>query len=166
MSARTHVLVLSAHPDDWQIFAGPAVYEHLRDPQTQVCVIDLTAGDAGDDERYWKARHSGAVSALLRGLPTWSPYPFGDLTAATLPSGFSVSYEPAPYAGKTLLRTSVRCGDREAAQIVSLHLPDGRADGAGFAPAHQSMLGLREGRCVLRPLWPPGAPDVYTLRVV
>jgi hypothetical protein len=60
---KTPVLVFAAHPDDWQIFAGPAIYEHLRDPRTRVSIINLTAEDAGDDEHHWKSRRGGAYGA-------------------------------------------------------------------------------------------------------
>lgn len=161
MARQEPVLVFSPHPDDWPIFAGPAIYAHLRDPDVRVCVVDVTAGDAGDDDRYWKARHSGAVTALLRGQPAWSPFAFADETPPVLPASFGVAIARVTYDGKTLLRTRVTCGDRDVADLVSLHLPDGGAGGSGFAPSHQSLAGLREGRCELRSLWPEDAPATY-----
>jgi hypothetical protein len=161
MSCPEPILVFSPHPDDWPIFAGPAVYAHLRDPSVRVCVVDITAGDAGDDDRYWKARHSGAVTALLRGQPAWSPYALGDGPAPVLPASFGVAYARTVCGGKTLLRTRVTCGERDVADLISLHLPDGRADGIGFAPSHQSLAGLRDGRCTLQSLWPEEEPVTY-----
>jgi len=161
MSRPEPILVLSPHPDDWPIFAGPAIYAHLRDPGVRVCVVDVTAGDAGDDDRYWKARHSGAVMALLRGQPAWSPFALGDEAGPVLPASFGVAAARVVRDGKTLLRTRVTCGERDVADLISLHLPDGRADGSGFAPSHQSLAGLREGRCTLRSLWPEESPVTY-----
>jgi hypothetical protein len=158
---KTPVLVFSAHPDDWQIFAGSAIYEHVRDPQTCVSIINLTAGDAGEDAYHWKSRHAGAVLSVLRALPSWSPYSLGDFAANPLPSSFSVLYGHFFAHGKTVLRTTLCDRGRVKATIYSLHLPDGRPDGSGFHASGQSLAKLREGRCLLSSLWPEDDFSVY-----
>ncbi|HEY0798496.1 MAG TPA: PIG-L family deacetylase [Candidatus Baltobacteraceae bacterium] len=155
------LFVVVAHPDDWQIFAGAAIYEHLRDPRKRVTVVTLTAGDAGDDAYHWKARHAGAVFSLLRGLPAWTPYGLGGFDAAVLPSSFTVRHERATANQKNLLATTIEGSNAAGATLYSLHLPDGGIDGEGFAPGHTSLSKLRAGVSPLTSLWPQDEPSRY-----
>lgn len=161
MSEKSPVLVVVAHPDDWQLFAGSAVYRHLRDPRKRVTIVTLSAGDAGDDAYHWKSRHSGAVLSIVRALPSWSPYTLGEFESSGVPSSFRVSYERAVLCGKAVLSTGVSDGAGIDARMFALHLPDGGAPGAEYSPARESLANLREGRCRLTALWPEDASVSY-----
>jgi hypothetical protein len=147
------LVIATAHQDDWPLFMGAAVFEHLRRPNARVVLIVTTAGDAGTEPWHWQSRFSGALLALVRALPDWSPY---DPQAR----GFSVSYEQVTLADKVVLRARVVRDDRECACMYLMHLPDGSARGTGFPPAFASLERLRAGQR-LTALWPPEHPSVY-----
>src|SRR3954454_18953043 len=53
-----------AHADDWQLFMQPNAYKGLVDADHKVVFIVTTAGDAGNEERYWRAREEGCKSSI------------------------------------------------------------------------------------------------------
>lgn len=148
------LFVVVAHQDDWPLFMGKEVFAHLRRGEGRVAIVITTAGDAGDTQAHWRSRFSGTLLALLRALPSWSPYD------EPQSQGYAVRYERVRMASKWTLRASVSEGERERACIYLLHLPDGGAAGNGFAPAFASLKRLHEGSAVTA-LWPAEDPSVY-----
>ena len=45
-----------AHADDWQLFMQPVVYNDIVSPTCKVIFIITTAGDAGMEATFWKAK--------------------------------------------------------------------------------------------------------------
>lgn len=160
MPEKQRVFVVVAHPDDWQIFAGASIYEHLRTPETHVTFVNVTAGDAGDEPYHWRSRHSGAVFSILRGLSCWNPYGIDEFLEAPLPSGFSLSHDRVLANGKHVLATTI-ASDETTAVLYSLNLPDGGLLGEGFAPRFESLLKFRAGNSPLHALWPNEASSTY-----
>ncbi len=53
MFERISVYVV-AHQDDWQLFMDPDISTDLLDHTCKTVVIYTTAGDAGEDPKYWR----------------------------------------------------------------------------------------------------------------
>lgn len=64
VSAHTVYYVI-AHADDWQLFMTPDAYYDLTTEGKQIVFIVTTAGDAGMEEAYWRAREEGMKSSIL-----------------------------------------------------------------------------------------------------
>lgn len=132
------VLVVVAHPDDWQLFLGDAVVSALQRGERVVAVV---ASAGGDDrpEAFWKAREAGAVASMRAALA---------LAHRSTPSGSATC--------RTMVLAGPRTGSGAAPTVceapggrmatVFLRLPDGRGDGSGFArTGRQSLLRLEQG---------------------
>jgi hypothetical protein len=148
------VLVIVAHPDDWQLFLGEAVVEALRRGERVVAVV----ASAGGDDRpasFWRAREAGAVASMGAALALASEG--AALTPSSSPSASAAAprCRAVPLTGPRVGRGSLAfsavptlCeapGGRMA--TLFLRLPDGRGDGSGFAPTgHQSLSRLEGGR--------------------
>lgn len=144
------IAVISAHPDDWQIFAGAEIYRHLRERRRRAGIIVLTAGEGKHGDYHWRSRHSGAVLSLLRALPAWNPY-----ESAAQQSGYSVTFERADVNGYAVLRTKIADGSGPEVLHYALHLPDAGRRAPGAPPAG-SLTELKAGAAALRPAWPEG----------
>lgn len=128
--ARSMLVYMSPHPDDWILFGGERVSEALNDPEQKVVLIFTTAGDAGrTDDGFWEDRERAALSAVRAAM---EPCPL--TTRAQAPNNHS------------MLR--YQCGAR--ASIWCLRLPDGAPDGTGFHETGRTSLSLlrREGRAI------------------
>ena len=68
MSAHRH-LVIIAHPDDELVFMSPTMLGILRGPDA-VKIVYLTAGDAAQDEPYWRSRERAIAQAHATLRPT------------------------------------------------------------------------------------------------
>lgn len=116
-----------AHADDWQLFMAPAISKDISDKTCKVIIVHFTAGDAGRDERYWKAREQAAIDSVLFRLSA---------------DGYlSRQQEMITLNNKTLTRFGANncC-------CYFLRLPDGAYDGTGFpAYQHQSLERLQQG---------------------
>ncbi|MBD0258348.1 MAG: PIG-L family deacetylase [Cytophagales bacterium] len=116
-----------AHQDDWQLFMDPNISADLTNPHCKTIVVHVTAGDGGEDEKYWKARERAAVSSLV----------------------FRLSNGPPPAVGEQyvrLLDKSIYCVRAGNCALYFLRLPDGGMKGNGFGRyAHASTARLREG---------------------
>ena len=117
---------VQAHQDDWELFMGDHAYHSVNDGGKTVFVY-TTAGDAGRETGYWKAREEGAMEATraIAAAGTWA-------------------CANAQVGAHSILRCTY-------ANTVSyfLRLPDGSLNmGLGFpSTGYQSMTKLRaEGK--------------------
>lgn len=142
------IVVICAHPDDWQIFAGAEIYRHLRERRRRVGVIVLTAGEGKHGDYHWQSRHSGAIVSLLRALPAWDPY-----ASAETKSGYSVTFERVSVNGHSALQTTVADGCGPQVLHYALHLPDAGKRAPGTQPS-ASLTDLKAGAAELQRTWP------------
>jgi GlcNAc-PI de-N-acetylase len=118
---------LSAHQDDWQLFMTPEISIDIADKNCRTIIIQTTAGDAGKDEGYWKAREKAAVESLVFRLSTDIGIKKNQIE-------------------KTFLSHTITGIDINNCAIYFLRLPDGGFDGSGFDKyEYQSMEKLRRG---------------------
>ena len=119
-----------AHPDDWQLFLSPNSTLAYRGGYNLLFVY-LTAGDAGIDPWYWRARQESAEASVR------------------LLVGSGV--EDAWWATICYTKTSDVCHnvwEINYGRTTSLfmRLPDGNQDGGGFnATGFRSLARLRDG---------------------
>nr|WP_295874836.1 hypothetical protein [uncultured Chitinophaga sp.] len=116
-----------AHQDDWQLFMDPHISLDIMDDACRTVIIHTTAGDAGEDERYWLAREFAALSSLQ----------FRVSGNAGVPDEAKI----INVNNKRVHRVSIsNCA------CYFLRLPDGGMYGEGFAAyGFQSMEKLRAG---------------------
>ncbi|MGN6618710.1 MAG: PIG-L family deacetylase [Ilyomonas sp.] len=110
-----------AHADDWQLFMQPNVYYDLLTPSHKVVFIITTAGDAGKDETYWRAREEGMKSSVRFCLA-----PKEIITEST--GERELNFHPVHY------------WSANNAISYFLRLPDGNLDGKGFSSNHYQSL--------------------------
>jgi hypothetical protein len=116
-----------AHADDWQLFMQPNAFKDLVAPGHKVVFIIITAGDAGNEERYWRAREEGCKSSVRFCLA-----PFTDLSESDGIREFN--NHPVHY------------WSANNAICYFLRLPDGNLDGSGFQRYnHQSLSKFNKG---------------------
>jgi len=58
-------IYFSAHQDDWQLFMDPEIGRSMANKSCRTVIVHITAGDAGRDEKYWKAREQAAIESIL-----------------------------------------------------------------------------------------------------
>ncbi|PUZ30113.1 GlcNAc-PI de-N-acetylase [Chitinophaga costaii] len=110
-----------AHADDWQLFMAPEVSNDMMDKSCKVVIVHTTAGDAGKEEQYWKAREQAAIDSMI----------------------FCMSADES-YAYK---EAYVQINDKQLFTVTAnnctcyfLRLPDGAYDGSGFTAYGQQSL--------------------------
>lgn len=119
-----------AHADDWQLFMAPEISIDIADETCKVIIVHTTAGDAGKDQAYWRAREIASIESLH----------------------FRISA-----TGQPLLRNEEikQISDRAYAFVYSinncgmyfLRLPDGNYDGSGFLTYdHQGLGRFNQGQ--------------------
>lgn len=178
------VFAVVAHSDDWQLFMGQDMYDHIRDPHERVVIVHVTAGDGGRQDWYWKARENGAILSVVRATAGWSAHDLPTLIAADrdavhaltpdragyfdappLPSQFSVCHDVAVCNDRALLRCTVASSCGPPTVMYFLHLADGAVDGRGFGTnERQSLRGLAaEPGAAMTAKWAPsgGRAAVY-----
>lgn len=133
------VLVMVAHPDDWQLFLGDVVVEALGRGDRVVAVV---ASAGGDDrpEAFWRAREAGALASMGAALA---------LARVSTPSGLVKCRAVALAGPRHGSGTAPVVCDHPVGRMatVFLRLPDGRGDGSGFArTGGQSLLRLEQGK--------------------
>lgn len=102
------------HQDDWQLFMNPQVGRDIRDADCKTVIIHTTAGDAGNEQEYWRAREEGAIASLKMNR---------------IVSGTSDDISGTRcFNGKEIYQVTVG-----SCTCYFLRLPDGAYDGAGFA---------------------------------
>jgi hypothetical protein len=120
-----------AHPDDWQLFMNPNASIDLAAAHNKVVFVHLTAGDAGREPAYWRAREQGAIASVRYRLSALGR--------------FDETWGETIHAGRPITVWSSR-----NAICHFLRLSDGGLDGSGFESRRwQSLLKLRQGRSVL-----------------
>lgn len=126
-----------AHADDWQLFMAPEISLDIVDEECKVVIIHTTAGDAGKDKAYWRAREIASIESLLFRLSAI------DQHLSPQEQNQSVSSHACIYTYS--VRNCI---------MYFLRLPDGNYDGTGFtACGNQSMNKFRSGKCAdLTPL--------------
>lgn len=135
-----------AHPDDWQLFMGDVAIDAIRAGRRTLFVY-LTAGDAGQPARYWRARERGALASVA--LALGAPPPDSSAEGAGPPPGCA----DTAIAGRAARRC--RAG---VATSVFLRLPDGNMAGEGFASTGAvSLARLAAGGAAMAPLEGAGA---------
>lgn len=140
-------VIVMAHPDDWQLFAGDVVVDALRGGARVVAVVT----SAGGDDRpaaFWRARERGALASAQAALA---------LAGAGEGDGAATCQARVVWGEAWGMASPTVCAQgAEGAQgapgggrfvTVFLRLPDGRGDGSGFArTGHQSLTALEQGR--------------------
>lgn len=116
-----------AHADDGQLFMQPKIYYDLITTSHKVVFIITTAGDAGKDEIFWRAREEGMKSSVRFCLA-----PKEIITESNSKREFN--------------NHSVHYWSASRATSYFLRLPDGNLDGKGFSSNHyQSLSKFRKG---------------------
>jgi hypothetical protein len=116
-----------AHADDWQLFMAPQISHDIADKTCKVVIIHTTAGDAGRDEMYWKARECASFDSLLFRI--------------SVDDKVSRREENIIHGNKTFFVMSAN-----NCLCYFLRLPDGAYDGSGFDKyGNQSLEKLRIG---------------------
>jgi hypothetical protein len=127
-SSRGISFYIVAHADDWQLFMQPNVYRDLINVNLKVIFIVTTAGDAGNDETYWRAREEGSKSSIRLCLAPRS--------SLSEHSQFGNFNEHRVYYSVINNTTS-----------YFLRLPDGNLDSKGFEKYHfESLPKLKDGQ--------------------
>jgi hypothetical protein len=117
-----------AHADDWQLFMDPEISKSMADKTCKVIIVHTTAGDAGSEDRYWKAREFASQESIL----------------------FRVSVDG--HLHRKTMEWTDRQNRKHSCMVFNncycyfLRLPDGAYDGRGFERYdHQSLEKLRTG---------------------
>ena len=110
-----------AHEDDWQFFMGDHAGTSMLSGN-KVVFVHTTAGDAGNDTSYWRAREEAAKASVdtLLGAERWT-------CAAVMVNAHAVR----------------RCVKGSRVVAYFLRLPDGNS-GDGFGYGKGSLRGLRD----------------------
>lgn len=115
-----------AHADDWQLFMQPNAYKDLITPRNKVVYIITTAGDAGNDEKYWAAREEGTKSSIRFCLA-----PISNLSESNSTEVYNLH--------------KISYWSCNNATCYFLRLPDGNLNGDGFGKYnHHSLSKLRQ----------------------
>jgi hypothetical protein len=110
-----------AHADDWQLFMTPEISRDIADKECKLIIVHTTAGDAGKDEKYWRAREKAAIDSLL----------------------FRISVDGQVHQQEhhiELGNNSIYMMTANNCSCYFLRLPDGAYDGAGFKSYHHQSL--------------------------
>lgn len=137
---RKGTAVITAHPDDWQLFMGAAICDALQKQHRKMLFICLTGGQANEpSDAYWQSREAGHWASVMRAA---------DLVADSNTSAAAPTTETSVVNGHAIevrrYRNTVAC---------YLHLPDGGLAGKGLARGgYQSLEQLYTAGKALQPL--------------
>lgn len=134
---RKWTAIITAHPDDWQLFMGAAICEEAQRTHRRLVFVCLTGGQSNEPaDAYWQSREAGyraSIRQAVKARPTAGP----DTLAAKVTIN---GHEIDAYRYKNTV-------------AYFLHLPDGGLDGKGLARGRfQSLKQLRETGRPLTPL--------------
>ena len=138
-------VVITAHPDDWQLFMGAAVCEEAQRNRRKIILICLTGGQFNEpSDTYWRGREAGHLASVRKAV---------DLGSTATPGASVPTLENIVVNGHSIeahrYQNTISC---------YLHLPDGGLDGKGLVRGGgQSLKQLREIGKPLNPL-DGGAP--------
>jgi hypothetical protein len=114
------------HADDWQLFMQPNAYNDLINPVIKTVFVITTAGDAGSEENYWRAREEGIKSSIRFCIA-----PLICLQESQSATVFN--------------NHSIRYWSCENVSCYFMCLPDGGLDGKGFsANFYESLTKCKE----------------------
>lgn len=134
--ARKCTAVITAHPDDWQLFMGAAICDEVQKEQRKVLFICLTGGQANEpSDAYWQSREAGHWASIMQAVDLAGPPGAG--VAAPAP-------EVAVLNGHPIERRRYR-----NTVAYYLHLPDGGLAGKGLGRGNWQSL---------QQLWAAGRP--------
>ena len=126
-AGRAAVLNFVAHPDDDLLFLSPDLL-HAIQSDGDVRTVYVTSGDSGLDAPYWQDRESGVQAAYAE---------MAGVANSWMQSDAGVAGHPIPVFTLT---------DRQDVSLAFMRLPDGNANGSGFASnGYQSLQGLWTG---------------------
>ncbi|WP_426490412.1 T9SS type A sorting domain-containing protein [Hymenobacter sp. 102] len=136
--------IITAHPDDWQLFMGAAICEEARHTRRKLVFICLTGGQADvTTDRYWQGREAGHRASVQQVTNPLSPVTATAFSEKVLVNGHAID----AYRSRN-------------AVAFYLHLPDGGLQGKGLARGRfQSLQQLRDAN---RPLVPLNGGPAYT----
>lgn len=119
-----------AHADDWQLFMAPEISLDIADDNCKVIIVHTTAGDAGKDQQYWRAREIASIESLrFRISATGGQHTHNEETKLITDRAYAYVYS---------INNCV---------MYFLRLPDGNYDGSGFPTYdHQGLGRFNQGQ--------------------
>lgn len=159
VKAQQVTFYVAAHPEDWQLFMSKNLVTDLNGGG-KVVIITLTAGDEGNGANSFNGSSIAYYLAKERGAVYSSKF-VGDFNNLTSPNNnyLMPSAQPVVLVGKSL--TKYVYGDASGTGTVVnyfFHLPDGNADGTGYAgTGNVSLQKLKLG---------PGGGGISTMSAV
>ncbi|WP_170172625.1 PIG-L family deacetylase [Hymenobacter rigui] len=128
--------ILTAHPDDWQLFMGAAICEEAQHSRRKLVFICLTGGQADEpSDLYWRSREAGHRASLRQSVELNKTAPAGT-TGTVAVNGHTIDM----YRQQNVV-------------AFYLHLPDGGVGGRGLSRGgFQSLQQLRDAGRPLTPL--------------
>ncbi|RSK32503.1 PIG-L family deacetylase [Hymenobacter metallilatus] len=128
--------VLTAHPDDWQLFMGSAVCEETQHSRRKIVFICLTGGQADEPaDIYWQTREAGHRASVRQSVEL-------NKTVTSASTGTIV-----------VNGHSIEMYRQQNVVAFYLHLPDGGVSGRGLSRGgFQSLQQLRDAGRPLTPL--------------
>jgi hypothetical protein len=109
----TIAIYIMAHADDWQLFMNPNAFSDINTEGKKVVFIVTTAGDAGKNETFWRAREEGMKNSIKFCLSPFAPVSCDYYLTRVTDMDFNV------------------CKINNVSSYF-LRLPDGGLDGKGF----------------------------------
>ena len=135
LHARQHLsFFVVAHPDDWQLFMGDVAVDRVASKNPAVFVY-LTTGGADRSQQYWRVREIASYASVA--------------TAEDLHDAAKGLADSVPLSCAEVMVIGHRIHRCQYKESTSYHLrlPDGNADGSGFAPTrNQSLEKLKRGQ--------------------
>lgn len=121
---RGTIMQIVAHQDDDILFMNPDLLNSLKQGDC-VRTIYLTAGDHGDQKKYWISREDGVMAAYAKALnvpdPHWniSPYQVGD---------------------NQFVQVAHLLESNRKISLIFMRLPDGGLEGRGYSSTNRETL--------------------------
>lgn len=136
---RRWTAVITAHPDDWQLFMAGNLCEEVQRTRRRMIFICLTGGQANEpSDAYWQSREAGHRASVLQAV---------DQVPGTTPGA------PKPLETVVINGHAIDMYRYKNTVACFLHLPDGGLDGRGLARGNfQSLRLLREKGTPIAPL--------------
>ncbi|MET4107939.1 PIG-L family deacetylase [Hymenobacter sp. UYP22] len=129
--------IITAHPDDWQLFMGAAISEEAKHTRRKIVFVCLTGGQADEPaDSYWQSREASHRASVRQIANPWASLASTSFSDKLQINGHSIDM----YRSQNLV-------------AFYLHLPDGGVHGRGLARgSFQSLKLLRDAGKALTPL--------------